>query len=83
MHLCVLPESAAPRVSVLHVKAMRRDVLMLYELLEGEAEAFIRWPGAAVTQHAQRRVDNSAALQALVERQEWDKAARWIYISPL
>ena len=55
---------------------MRRDVLMLYELLEGETDAFIRWPGAAATQHAHCRVDKSAALQALVESQKWDKATR-------
>ncbi|CAK0739001.1 hypothetical protein CVIRNUC_001123 [Coccomyxa viridis] len=54
-----------------------RDVLMLYELLEGKADAFIRWPGAAATQQAHCRVDKSAALQALVESQKWDKASRW------
>ena len=51
---------------------------MLYELLEGKADAFIRWPGAAATQHADCRVDKSAALQALIKSQEWAKATRWI-----
>ena len=69
-------ESAAHQVSLLHHPAMRRDVLMLYELLEGKADAFIRWPGAAVTQQAHCRVDKSAALQALVKSQKWDKASR-------
>ena len=63
-------------MSVLHFKAMCRDVLLLYELLEEKADAFIRWPGAAATQDAHGRVDKSAALQTLVERQEWDKATR-------
>ena len=69
-------ESAAHQVCVVDHQAMRRDVLMLYELWEGEADAFIRWPGAAATQHAHCRVDKSAALQALVESQKWDKATR-------
>ena len=76
-------ESAAHKVSVSHHQAMRRDVLMLYELLGEKADAFIRWPGAAATQHAHCRVDKPAALHALVERQEWDKATRWIDTSPL
>ena len=76
-------ESTAHQVSVLHHQAMRRDVLMLYELLEEKADAFIRWPRAAAMQHAHCRVDKSAALQALVESQEWDKATRWRDTSPL
>ena len=68
---------------MLHHKAMRRDVLLLYEFLEVKADAFIRWPVAAATQHAHRRVDESAALQALVESQEWDRATRWVNTSLL
>ena len=76
-------ESAAHQVSVLHHQAMRRDVLMLYELLEEKADAFIRWPEAAATHHALCRIDTSAALQALIDSQEWDKATRWLDTSPL
>ena len=59
-----------------HLEQMCRGVLVLYEMLEGEADACIRWPGAGATQDAHSRVDESAALQALVQRQEWHKATK-------
>lgn len=57
---------------------LRRRVALLYELMEGRADGFIAWPGSRENQPAHERVDAQAALQALVDGQEWAKASRCI-----
>ena len=55
-----------------------RRVVLLYELMEGRADGFTAWPGSRENQPAHERVDAQAALQALVDGQEWAKASRCI-----
>ena len=53
-----------------------RRLVLLYELMEGRADGFIAWPGSRENQPAHERVDAQAALQALLDGQEWAKASR-------
>ena len=50
--------------------------MLLYELMEGRADDFIAWHGSRGNPPAHERVDAQAALDALVEGQEWAKASR-------
>lgn len=53
-----------------------RHFVLLYELMEGKADDFIAWHGSRENQPAHERVDVQAALQALLDGQEWAKASR-------
>jgi hypothetical protein len=53
-----------------------RHAVLLYKLMEGRADDFTEWHGSCESQPASERVDVQAALQALVDGQEWAKASR-------
>ena len=59
------------------VSAHCRQVLVLYELLQGKADQFIAWSGRKDSPAADSRIDAPAALQSLIADQEWAEANRY------
>ena len=54
-----------------------RQVLLLYELLEGRADPYLEWPSHTEGALTVDRVNAKAALQALIADQDWAKAIRY------